>query len=118
MNSGGKLYENSELMPSNPYGETKLAIEKILSEYIGKKIMDLEIEKLKIIVNDNSLRNILKNDKLFSKDKEFSRTEYEKFLITSGITAPQFEAIIAEQEKKKPISQFFSRRNSDSKNFS
>ena len=76
-------------------------IEKILSEYIGKKVMALEIEKLKINVTENSLRNILKSDKLFTKDNKFSRTEYEKFLITSGITAPQFEANIAEQEKRR-----------------
>ena len=76
-------------------------IEKILSEYIGKKVMALEIEKLKINVSENSLRNILKSDKLFTKDNKFSRTEYEKFLITSGITAPQFEANIAEQEKRR-----------------
>ena len=65
-------------------------IEKILSEYIGKKVMTLEIEKLNISVNDNSLRNIIKNDELFSKENKFSRTEYEKFLIKSGVTAPQF----------------------------
>ena len=75
-------------------------IEKILSGYIGKKVMELEIKKLGITVNDNSLRNIIKNDKLFFKNDEFSRTEYEKFLIKSGVTAPQFEENIAEQEKK------------------
>ncbi len=76
-------------------------IEKILSEYIGKRIMVLEVEKLGITVNDNSLRDIIKNDKLFFKDNKFSRTEYEKFLIKSGITAPRFEENIAEQEKKR-----------------
>ena len=75
-------------------------VEKILSEYIGKRVMALEIEKLGITISDNSLRKIIKNDNLFSKDNKFSRTEYEKFLITSGITAPQFEANIIEQEKK------------------
>ena len=76
-------------------------VEKILSDYIGKKVMSSEIEKLGIMVNDNSLRTIIKNDKLFSKNGKFSRTEYEKFLVKSGITAPQFEANIAEQEKKR-----------------
>ena len=76
-------------------------MEKILSEYIGKKVMTLEIEKLGISVSDNSLRNILKNDKLFLKDNKFSRTEYEKFLLKSGTTAPQFEANIVEQEKRR-----------------
>jgi len=76
-------------------------IEQILSEYIGRKVMALEIEKIGIIVSDNALRDIIKNDKLFYKDDKFSRTEYEKFLIKSGITAPQFEANIVEQEKRR-----------------
>ncbi len=76
-------------------------IEKILSEYIGKRVMALEIEKLNISVNDNSLRNIIKNDKTFFKNNRFSRTEYEKFLIKSGISAPLFEANIVEQEKRR-----------------
>jgi len=76
-------------------------IEQILSEYIGKKVMSLEIEKLGIEISDNALRNIIKNDKSFFTDAKFSRTQYEKFLIKSGITAPQFEANIVEQEKKR-----------------
>ena len=76
-------------------------IEKILSEYIGRKVMSLEIEKHGVVLNDNALRNIIKNDRLFFKDNEFSRTEYEKFLIKSGITAPQFESNIVEQEKRR-----------------
>ena len=76
-------------------------IEQILSQYIGRKVMALEIEKNGVVINDNALRNIIKNDKLFYKDKKFSRTEYEKFLIKSGITAPQFEANIIEQEKRR-----------------
>ena len=76
-------------------------IEQILSDYIGKKVMSLEIEKLDIVVNDNALRDIIKNDKTFFKDNKFSRTEYEKFLIKSGITAPQFEANVVEQEKRR-----------------
>ena len=76
-------------------------IEKILSQYIGIKVMALEIEKIGIVLSDNALRNIIKNDKLFFKDNKFSRTEYEKFLIKSSITAPQFEANIVEQEKRR-----------------
>jgi peptidyl-prolyl cis-trans isomerase D len=76
-------------------------VEQMLSQYIGRKVMALEIEKIGIVVDDNALRNIIKNDKLFFKDDKFSRIEYEKFLIKSGITAPQFEANIAEQEKRR-----------------
>ena len=76
-------------------------IDQILSDYIGKKVMSIEIEKLGIVVSDNALRDIIKNDKSFFKENKFSRTEYEKFLVKSGITAPQFEANIVEQEKRR-----------------
>jgi peptidyl-prolyl cis-trans isomerase D len=78
-------------------------VEQILSEYIGRKVMALEIEELGISISDNSLRNIIKNDELFFKDGKFSRTEYEKFLLKSGITAPAFEANIVEQESKRQL---------------
>ncbi len=81
-------------------------LEKILSEFIGKKVMSLEIEKFGIIINDNSLRNIIINDELFIKDGKFSRTEYEKFLIKSNITAPAFEKNISEQESRRQFLSF------------
>tara|TARA_B100001250_G_scaffold360795_1_gene338503 strand:+ start:1 stop:1185 length:1185 start_codon:yes stop_codon:yes gene_type:complete len=63
--------------------------------------MALEIEKSGITINDNSLRNIIKNDKLFFKDNKFSRTEYEKFLLKSNLNAPIFEQNIVEQESRR-----------------
>ena len=76
-------------------------MEKILAEYIGRKVMALEIEQSGITVNDNSLRNIIKNDELFFKNNKFSRTEYEKFLLESNVTAPTFEKNIVEQESRR-----------------
>ena len=76
-------------------------MERILSEFIGKKVMDLEIEEKGILISDNSLRNIIKSDKLFFKNNKFSRVEYEKFLLKSGVTAPSFEKNIIEQERKR-----------------
>jgi len=81
-------------------------MEKILAEYIGRKVMALEIKRLGITVNDDSLRNIIKNDKLFFQDNKFSRTEYEKFLIKSGVSAPAFEANIAKQESRRQLLSF------------
>ena len=46
-------------------------VEKILTEYIGKKVMALEIEKLGIFINDKALVNIIKNYKIFFKKKKF-----------------------------------------------
>jgi len=93
-----RLNLNEEQIKNLP--KTNL-MEKILSEYIGRKVMALEIKKSGIIVNDNSLRDIIKNDKLFFKDDKFSRTEYEKFLLTSNVTAPTFEKNIVEQESRR-----------------
>ena len=81
-------------------------MEKILSEYIGRKVMALEIEKSGIIINDNSLRDIIRNDELFLKDNKFSRTEYEKFLLKSNVTAPIFEQNIVEQESRRQFLSF------------
>ena len=93
-----RLNLNEEQVKGLP---TTNLINQILAEYIGRKVMALEIEKMNITVNDNSLRNILKNDKLFSKNDKFSRTEYEKFLLKSGITAPTFESNIVKQETRR-----------------
>ena len=78
-------------------------INKILSEYIGRKVLSLELENRNILLSDTSLKEIITNDKTFFKNDKFSRTEYEKFLITSNISAPIFESNIAEQEKKRQL---------------
>ena len=103
MNYLNRLNLNEEQIKSLP--KTDL-IEKILAQFIGRKVMALEIEKSGITVNDNSLRDIIKNDKSFFKDNKFSRTEYEKFLLTSNITAPTFEQNIVEQESRRQFLSF------------
>ena len=42
-------------------------LEQILSDFIGKKVMKFEIEKLGVVVSDAALRDIIKNDKMFQK---------------------------------------------------
>jgi len=83
-------------------------IQKILSEYIGKKIIDLEIDYYNIVISDKSLKEIIVNDETFFKDGKFSRTEYEKFLISNNITAPILENNILEQEKKRQLLSYLS----------
>ena len=72
-------------------------LDKILTEYIGKKIIALEIADQGINLNNQSLKEIIINDKIFKKDNKFSRTEYEKFLLESRLSAATFEQNIAEQ---------------------
>ena len=72
-------------------------LDKILTEYIVKKIIALEIADQGINLNNQSLKEIIINDKIFKKDNKFSRTEYEKFLLESRLSAATFEQNIAEQ---------------------
>ena len=83
-------------------------IDKILSDYTGRRIINLEIEDLGINVTNKSLKGIIINDQNFYKDGKFSRTKYEKFLLQSSITAPAFEENIVEQEKKRQLLNFLS----------
>ncbi|MDC0449941.1 SurA N-terminal domain-containing protein [Pelagibacteraceae bacterium] len=83
-------------------------LNRILSDYIGKNIIALEIIDQGINLNNKSLKEIIVNDDTFKKDNNFSRTEYEKFLLESGLSAALFEQNIAEQEKKRQLLTFLS----------
>ena len=91
----------------NILGKSDL-LDKILSDYVGKKIIAMEIEKKGIHLSNRSLREIIISDETFLEDGKFSRTKYEKFLLESGISAPVFEQNIAEQEKKRQLLTFLS----------
>jgi peptidyl-prolyl cis-trans isomerase D len=83
-------------------------LDRILSDYIGKKIIALEIIDQGINLNNQSLKQIITNDETFRENNKFSRIEYEKFLLESGLSAPLFEQNIAEQEKKRQLLTFLS----------
>ena len=57
--------------------------------------MEKEYEHLKIKLTDKSLGSLIKNQKEFMKESQFSRTEYEKFLIVNNVTAVIFEKNLA-----------------------
>ena len=83
-------------------------LDRILSDYIGKKIINLEIADQGINLNNQSLRKIIISDKTFQENNKFSRTAYEKFLLESNLSANVFEQNIAEQEKKRQLLTFLS----------
>jgi len=83
-------------------------LDKILSDYVSKKIIVLEIVDRGINLSNQSLKEIITTDDTFAKDKKFSRTKYEKFLLESKISAPVFEQNIADQEKKRQLLTFLS----------
>ena len=81
-------------------------IDKMLSNFIGEKIIALEIENHDIKISENSLSTIIKNEKVFKKNNKFSRTEYEKYLIKNGISAIVFETNLSELIKKEQLLDF------------
>jgi len=91
----------------NNMGETDL-LDKILSDYVAKKIIALEIINQGVNLNNKSLKKIITADDTFKEDDKFSRIKYEKFLLESGISAPVFEQNIAAQEKKRQLLTFLS----------
>ena len=78
-------------------------IDEILTIFIGNKLIEKEYEKHDIKLSDSSLSKLIKIQKEFKKENEFSRTEYEKFLITNQMNAVGFELNLANQEKKKQL---------------
>ena len=80
------------------------AIEKILSEVVSRKLLEMEIENLDISVSEKTLVDRIKNDEVFFDDqKNFSRIKYEKFLLENNITAPDFEIKLVNQMLQKNL---------------
>ena len=74
----------------------KLIYLKNLSEYIGRKVMTLEIERSGISINDNALRNII-NDKLFFKDS-FQELNMKNF--QSSVSVPHLNKILLSKSQE------------------
>ncbi len=97
----------------NPDFETldQNLIEKLLSNFIGEKLIALEIENHNIKLSENSLSTIIKNEEIFKKNNTFSRTEYEKFLVKNNLNAVVFESNISNQVKKEQLFDFIGKDN-------
>ena len=82
---------------------------EILNDLLAKKFIELEIKKLGIKINDESLLLIIKNNKNFLDDnKKFSRLKYEKFLLENNITASEFEKRLRKRELEKKLFNYYS----------
>ena len=81
-------------------------IEQLLSELINKTTLSLQSKDLDIALSDNILSEIIKKDeKFFDKNNQFSRTKYEKFLISNNFSAALYEENLknGKTEIGKPI---------------
>jgi len=93
--------QNSNQVKDNLSKET---IQSLLYSLIGQKLIEKEMENYNINLSDKSLSLIIKNNKDFFKDNNFSRTKYEKFLLNNNVSANMYETYISKEEKRK---QFF-----------
>ena len=87
----------------------KNIIEEMLSGLVSKTLLEMEIKELNVTVSENSLVNRITTNKNFlDENNKFSRTKYEKFLLTQNITAPMFEARLKDNELKKSLFSYIS----------
>jgi len=79
-------------------------LEEILTELISKKMIQLEEQNLNLIISDKILKKRIKeNENFLDENKKFSRVKYEKFLLSSNITAVDFETKLKNNELKKNL---------------
>jgi len=79
-------------------------LEEILAELISKKMIQLEEQDLNLIISDKILKKRIKeNENFLDENKKFSRTKYEKFLLSSNLTAVDFESKLRSNELKKNL---------------
>ncbi len=81
-------------------------IEEFLSFFIGENLIKKEVDNYKIQLSNDSLGKLIKHQKDFKRENNFSRTEYEKFLLKNNISAVSFESSLKENEKKKQLIDF------------
>ena len=79
-------------------------LEEMLGELISKKMIQLEEQDLNLIISDKILKKRIKeNENFLDENKKFSRPKYEKFLLSSNITAVDFETKLRNSELKKNL---------------
>ena len=84
-------------------------LEEILTALISKELLALEIKDLNIFISDKTLvEKIKKNKNFLDENNSFSRTKYEKFLLSNNYTAPSFEKELKINELQKNLFEYIS----------
>ena len=84
-------------------------IEQLLSDLINKTTLSLQSEDLEIVLSDNILYEIIKNDEKFlDSNNQFSRTKYEKFLISNNFSAVLYEKNLRNEQANKLLFNYVS----------
>ena len=83
-------------------------IEELLSEFISKKILEIQIDELNLSISEKNLVSLIKKNPNFLDDNNFSRIKYEKFLLSNNIDAPTFEKRLKDRELENSLFNFIS----------
>jgi len=84
-------------------------IEELLAELISTTMLSLEIKDLSLSISDKVLnKKIIGNENFLDENKKFSRIKYEKFLLSSNLSAPSFEFKLRESELKNNLFAYIS----------
>ena len=97
---------NSDIIKENI---NKNILEDLLGGLISQKLLEIEIEKLKMTISEESLAQKIKLNKNFLDDQaKFSRIKYEKFLLEQNLSAPGFENRLKNNELRKKLFSYVS----------
>ena len=79
-------------------------LEELLTILVSEKLLEMEIKDLNLFISDKSLVKKIKGNKSFQDDNgKFSRTKYEKFLLSQNFNAARFEKELKKNELKKKL---------------
>ena len=79
-------------------------LEDVLGNLISSTLIQMEIENLNISISEKTLVQKIKKNKVFlDSQNKFSRTKYEKFLLSNNMTAPDFEIRLKEEALQKNL---------------
>ena len=79
-------------------------LEEVLGRLISNKLIELEIKEVNLVISDKILAEKIKTNVNFLDDNQkFSRTKYEKFLISNNLNANEFEKNFKENEFQEEL---------------
>ena len=99
-------YLNSSGIPQETIRNNleKNIVEELLSGLISSTLLELEVNDFNIIISENTLLKIIKNNKNFHDENgNFQRINYEKFLLENNQSAPTFELRLKGREQQKNL---------------
>ncbi len=79
-------------------------IEELLSGLISTTLIDLEVKDFALSISERTILKTIKDNKNFQDDDGiFQRVKYEKFLLSSNLSAPMFELKLKNRELQKHL---------------